>query len=399
MTASRTATTDDVVVVGGGPAGALSALLLARRGWRVRLFDRERFPRPKLCGDTLNPGALAVLARHLDLTPLVGLGRPIRGMRLSGPGGVTVRATYPQGVAGLNVTRADFDAWLLGEAARAGVTVDEGAAVTSAAVSGGQVTGVRVRGRGGVSVHSAALVIGADGRRSTLATAFGLARTPRRPRRWALGAYCDGVADVVPDYGEMHVRDGGYLGIAPVPAGTTNVCLVVPYDVARGAMADPGDAVLAAARHDPWTAPRFASARLASPAVVLGPMAMDVHTPGSPGLLLAGDAAGFIDPMTGDGVRLALAGAELTAEVADQVRRGALAAAAAPRELARRRRHAFAAKWRFNRAVRGLVGSRAIGVAAVAARAWPRLFEGMVCYAGDVQHAARWPVETACLSR
>jgi hypothetical protein len=103
--------------------------------------------------------------------------------------------------------------------------------------------------------------------------------------------------------------------------------------------------------------------------------------------------------MTGDGVRLALAGAELTAEVADQVRRGALAAAAAPRELARRRRHAFAAKWRFNRAVRGLVGSRAIGVAAVAARAWPRLFEGMVCYAGDVQHAARWPVETACLSR
>ena len=68
------------------------------------------------------------------------------------------------------------------------------------------------------------------------------------------------------------------------------------------------------------------------------------------GLLLAGDAAGFIDPMTGDGMRLALAGAELAAEVADAVLRGELDAAAAPAVLARRRRAAFAGKWRFNRA-------------------------------------------------
>ncbi len=66
---------DDVAIVGGGPAGALTGLLLARQGWRVRLFDRERFPRPKLCGDTLNPGALAVLARHLDLATLAAIGQ------------------------------------------------------------------------------------------------------------------------------------------------------------------------------------------------------------------------------------------------------------------------------------------------------------------------------------
>jgi flavin-dependent dehydrogenase len=391
---------DDVVVVGGGPAGALSALLLARRGWRVRLFDRDRFPRTKLCGDTLNPGALALLARHLDVVSLRALGWPIRGMRLSGPGGVAVCGTYPDGVAGLNVTRADFDHWLVREASRAGVAVIEDAPVEGVVVTGGRVTGVRVTSSSGAPVaHRATVVIGADGRRSRLAAGLGLARVPARPRRWAIGAYAEGVADVRADYGEMHVRAGRYLGIAPVPSGLTNVCLVVPYEAARGAVADAGAAMLAAAREDRWTAWRFADARLASPPVVLGPMAVDVAAPGVAGLLLAGDAAGFIDPMTGDGVRLALAGAEITAEVADAILSGAIDAAAAPALLARRRRAAFAGKWRFNRAVRGLVGGGALGGAAVLARVWPRMFEALICYAGDVTAAARPPLEAACPSR
>ena len=62
---------DDVVIAGGGPAGALAALILARAGAKVRVFERARFPRHKLCGDTLNPGALAVLARHLDTAALL----------------------------------------------------------------------------------------------------------------------------------------------------------------------------------------------------------------------------------------------------------------------------------------------------------------------------------------
>jgi flavin-dependent dehydrogenase len=389
---------DDVVVAGGGPAGALSALLLARRGWRVRLVDRDRFPRPKLCGDTLNPGALAVLGRHLDLAPLWALGQPIRGMRLSGPGGVAIRGRYPRPVAGMSVTRAHLDAWLLGEAARAGVEVLEATAVAGTVVGDGRVSGVRLRTAGGSELR-ARMVIGADGRRSTLATGLGLAATPRRPRRWAVGAYADGVAGMRQDYGEMHIRAGRYLGLAPVPSGLTNVCLVVPYDSARAAVADAGRAMLEAACRDRWTAPRFTHARLATVPVVLGPMALDVAVPGAPGLLLAGDAAGFIDPMTGDGVRLALAGAEMAADVTDAVLRGVLDVTAAPLELARRRRAAFAGKWRFNRAVRGLVGSGAVRGAALVARAWPRLFEAMVCYAGDVPAAAAHVTEAPCPSR
>ena len=62
-----------------------------------------------------------------------------------------------------------------------------------------------------------------------------------------MGAYMTGVTGMRADYGEMHVRDGRYLGIAPMPSGLANVCLVVPYAVARTAMRDPAGAVLQAA--------------------------------------------------------------------------------------------------------------------------------------------------------
>jgi flavin-dependent dehydrogenase len=137
----------DVIVVGGGPAGSIAALLLARAGVRVRLFERSRMPRRKLCGDTINPGARAILN---DL----GLGRAaeqgalrVEGMIVTG-GGTTVRAAYPPGVSGLSITRAVLDTRLLTAAARAGVDVNEGALVTGALVEGigdrASVAGVRV---------------------------------------------------------------------------------------------------------------------------------------------------------------------------------------------------------------------------------------------------------------
>lgn len=386
---TRGAPIDDVAIVGAGPAGTLAALVLARQGRRVRLFDRARFPRAKLCGDTLNPGALASLSAHLDLTALRARGVALSGMRLSGPGGVSIVGRYPAHATGLSVMRAVLDAWLLDQACQVGVAFDERVLVRGPHRVGGVVRGVTVATPAGDRVHPARIVLGCDGRASALARSLGVATTPGRPRRWAFGAYAHEIDGVQADCGEMHVRDGSYLGIAPVAGGLTNVCLVLPRPQAARAVSAPWDAIRQAIAADDLLRDRFARARLASTPVVLGPMAVDVAGAGVPGLLLAGDASGFVDPMTGDGLRLALDGALLAAEVAGGVLDGVIMPADAASTLDARRHAAFASKWRFNRSLRALVDSPSLVRAATwAARAWPTPFEAMVRYAGDARRTA-----------
>src|SRR5687768_14582772 len=168
---------DDVVIAGAGPAGALAATILARAGVRVRLFDRAKFPRPKLCGDTLNPGALGVLGRHVDVSSLINSSDPIDGMMLTGPRGVTVRATYGRGLAGRAITRDALDQWLVARAVEAGANFEEHVNVKGASVAGNRVTGLMVT-NGGNSAHPARIVIAADGRRSNVAIGRGLAHQP-----------------------------------------------------------------------------------------------------------------------------------------------------------------------------------------------------------------------------
>ena len=373
---------DDVAIAGAGPAGAFAAMLLARAGLKVRVFDRARFPRQKLCGDTLNPGALAVLRRHADTTVLIERSDPIHGMRLTGPGGVGVDGRYGGDTTGRSITRLVLDQWLLDRAIEAGAQFEENAAVRDVTSSGGRVDGL-VIGQG-QRTHRARMVIAADGRRSVIAIGRGLSRQPRRPRRWAIGSYFTDVEGMT-SLGEMHVRHGHYIGVAPVPGGLVNTCLVVPFEPSSDRrLSNPSARLLAALTGDPALAPRFAHARAVEAPVMLGPMAVDASTAGEPGLLLAGDAAGFIDPMTGDGLRFALRGAELAATVIQDALAGSCPVDRAHLVLAERRRAEFLAKWRFNRGLRSLVASPAsVSAAAVSARVFPALFTRMIQYAGD----------------
>ena len=374
---------DDIAIVGAGPAGTLAATILAGAGLKVRLFDRARFPRHKLCGDTLNPGALDVLQHHIEIKPLIAKSDAIDGMLLTGPGGVRVRGEYGRGLAGRAVTRKVLDSWLLERAVAAGAQFEEGVAIRDLAMTADRVTGVVAAVNGDAITHPAKIVIAADGRRSTIAIGRGLSRQPKRPRRWAIGAYFSDVSGMT-RLGEMHVRRGHYLGVAPVPGGLTNACLVVPHPSGEPPIGQPADALNRVLHSDAELRSRFVNARMVDEVVMLGPMAVDTNASGAPGLLLAGDAAGFIDPMTGDGLRFALMGAAFAAAVARQVLSGDLAIDRAHLELAHRRRAAFASKWRFNRALRQLVSSpSSVSVAATTARVWPSAFARMIRYAGD----------------
>jgi geranylgeranyl reductase family protein len=369
----------DVVVVGAGPAGAVAATVLARAGARVALFERARFPRDKLCGDTVNPGALAILSR-LGLASAAGTA-PIEGMVVTGERGVRIAASYPHGTAGRAILRRTFDHALVEAAAAAGVHVAD--AVTVRAVTpaphGGRPT-VQTGLRGGATEQIAPrLVIAADGRTSRLARSLGLARHPAAPRRWAVGAYFTAVRGTTM-CGEMHIRRGRYIGVAPLPGGVTNVCVVTAD---RTALREPRALLRGALSAEPELRERFAAARQESLPVMLGPLAVDCARAGVPGVLLAGDAAGFIDPMTGDGLRFALRGGELAARAAlYALEHGA---ADAHVRLARARAREFRTKWRFNRALRSLVASPgAIRAAALLATWLPSGVEAAVLYAGDV---------------
>jgi menaquinone-9 beta-reductase len=390
----------EVLIVGAGPAGAIAALMLARAGVRVLVVDRAKFPRDKLCGDTLNPGSLAMLARHGVADGILARGKPIDGMLVTGAPNVRVRGVYSRGLTGRSLTRRELDLQLIEAAVAAGAQFQDGVRVAAPIVeeSGGvkSVRGATLVAREGRPMRVPALVtIAADGRRSPLAFALGLARHPATPRRWALGGYMTGVTGL-DTVGEMHIRRGHYIGVAPLPDGLTNVCYVSPRPLSSphedeeatatnagpGTGADMGRALLAHVSADPVLRDRFTHATIAGPVTMLGPLAVDVPVAGTLGLLLAGDAAGFVDPMTGDGLRFAIRGAELAAEVARQC-------AEEPkfegfRTLTDRRARELGVKYRFNRGLRGLVSSDAgVRAGTLGARVAPAVLRRIIRYAGD----------------
>ncbi len=309
---------DDVLIVGAGPAGVVAAVVLARAGARVRLIDRSRFPRHKLCGDTVNPGTLAMLGRLGLRTALERDVLRLDGMIVSGPRGVTVEGRYPDGLHGFAMSRSVMDQALVGEALGAGVAFEPDVVVRGPLIDEAHgapmVVGVTATAKGTLHRWRAPVVIAADGRRSALASSLGLLTQPARPRRWAIGAYFED--SLSSTFGEMHIRRGRYIGIAPLPGRVANVCVVKPSSGGDPDWGDPETVLRREIAAEPALHDRFARAPLIRPPMVLGPLAGDATGRTIDGLLLAGDAAGFIDPMTGDGLRFAVRGGELAAAAA-----------------------------------------------------------------------------------
>ena len=371
----------DVLIVGAGPAGSVAALLLARAGVNVRLLDRARFPRDKLCGDTVNPGTLALLEGVGVGRAVCASGRPVTGMTVTGPGGACVTGDYPGDATGVALTRRRLDQILVDAAVDAGVVFDDGVTVSAVCRhAADRVDTILVRVGGVAHPMSGRVVVAADGRASRMGASLGLTSFAARPRRWAFGAYFDGVSGLS-SRGEMHIRQLGYVGIAPLGDGVANVCCVRDLDAIRR-MPRPEAILERAIAADPPLRDRFARATRISGVTVLGPLAVDARHAGCPGLLLAGDAAGFVDPMTGDGLRFAIRGGILAAEHAlRELATGTPQYAA----LQAARRREFAGKWRINRTLRSLVGSpRAVALAARLAGHWPAPVRSLIAIAGDV---------------
>jgi flavin-dependent dehydrogenase len=311
----------EIIVVGGGPAGSAAAILLAERGRRVLVLDKARFPRPKPCGEYLSPEAARVLDRLGVLGAVEAAGaRPIAGMRLVAPGGRVLVGRYPAAGPGhrahaLALPRERLDAILL-ERARQVADVRERHRVVGLVRDGARVGGVHAQDASGHPLTvEAPLVVGADGRASVVARALGLVR-PHRLRRLALLQDVAGV-EGLDDLGEIHVAPPDYAILNPVAPGIVNLSLVVPLADARPHRGRLEAFLRARLARLPHLPPRLAAMRPAGPLAALGPLAYRVRAPRVGGVALVGDAAGFYDPFTGEGLFTALRSAEILAEVAD----------------------------------------------------------------------------------
>jgi len=314
-----TAVDADVVVVGAGPAGSATALLLARRGHHVVIVDRARFPRPKPCGEYLNPGAVEVLDR-LGLGTVVGATGPtLSGMFIAGADGTAVWAPFPSG-RGRLVARVRLDHALLKEAARAGADVIEECRVET--VTPGPTPAVSGR-RGSRPIRLIGrLVIGADGLRSAVARRTGALEAAAHAH-YTVGAHFEHL-QVLEPRGDLHLGEGWYAGAALHGNGAGNVVVALPRTSFPQAGGDPEAAFTHACASLPVLRQIMRGARRISPFVSVGPLGYTRRRAVDEGILLVGDAAATINPMTGEGIFMALRGAELAAEAADRaLRQGA----------------------------------------------------------------------------
>ena len=338
----------EVVVVGRRPGRLRARAPAARGAGTTCCCSRPRFPRDKVCGESVSPEGWRLVRADLGAgTAVRALApQPLRGMRLTAPDGTSFTGRYRgERRRASRCAALALDEALLARRARAGCRGGRGGARPRTCCSTrGSVAGVD--GASGAAEPTrvrARLVVGADGRRSVVARRLGLLREHPRLRKFAVRGYWE-AAEGLSDLGEMHVGERGYCGIAPLSATLANVAFVLdPRELARRRRRPRGLLPTHAAARWPGLAerlergaPRRAAAR-DRPARRALPRGVPPRAP-----CCVGDAAGFYDPFTGEGVTLALRGAELAAAAAGEAL-GAGGAAPLPRlasyERARARRH------------------------------------------------------------
>jgi len=307
----------DVAIVGGGPAGAVLATHLAKRGRAVVLLERSPAYRWRACGVFSSPASAdALRAAGLDGETLASVVRPAPAMRLETASGTQVRLTYGDdgslATPAVSFDRAALDPALLALARRAGADVRLGAA--AARVEPGRIV---ARDADGETAVEARVIVGADGIRSTVARAFGIGRSPLLGDRVGLTFHVADTGPAAPRDARMIQFRDGYVGLAPVPGARVNVGIVLGRSWASQLREDGAEhtveAVLAAIPPAPDDPVDWGAAERCDPIEGAAPLGHRVARRHGPAWVLVGDAAGFLDPFTGEGLHRALVSARLAA--------------------------------------------------------------------------------------
>jgi len=313
----------EVIVVGAGPAGATTAMSLARKGHDVLLLDRKSFPRDKVCGDAVPAGAIEKLYALGMQEKIKAAGfYHIDKMRLVSPKGYTMDAELQDSsrwnAKSVIVPRMAFDALLQEHAVDSGAEFCQ-AQVKEPIMENGQVVGVRARLNGKVEEIRSKVVIGADGVTSAIARALRPDKHVDGHRAVALRAYIEDL-ELLPHHVEFYLYDQilpGYAWIFPLGNNAANIGLGMRLDKFRE-----GDYDLNKMLDRLLEMPEIKKR------VKNGGQYRDVATwqlnfgsqenvqRAYAGAMLVGDAAGLINPLTGGGISNAVTSGWLAAETA-----------------------------------------------------------------------------------
>jgi geranylgeranyl reductase family protein len=310
----------DVAIVGAGPAGSSSAISLARKGYSVLLLDKALFPREKLCGDFLNPINWPLFERLGVAGKLFSLEHEeVTAFRISTFSGQEATIRFPSQNGrrpfGFGLSRRDLDDLLLRAAEKAGAVVRQGCRAREiepekggwSFMLGHHPAEQRVR---------ATVLIGADGRNSSVAHRFGLVQPSASLGRFlAFQLQLRGAKRVMGEV-QIHLFPGGYAGLVGLGGEVANLCFTVEKERARKDVS-----VEALFENCLYRNPRLREA-LREGEVVGGvrsayPVYYLPRRSCGDGFLLVGDAARVTEPVTGEGVYFALKSGELAAEAVD----------------------------------------------------------------------------------
>lgn len=315
----------DAIVIGGGPSGSTVAARLAQRGRRVLLLEKETFPRFHI-GESLLPCSMPLLEQLGAMPAIVEHGFLVKYAAefVTGDGSVTRRYAFADGLiegapSAFEVDRAEFDHLLLKNAARLGVEVREGVAVTGFDIDH-ESARVTARDGNGVEVElSAQLLIDATGQSSFLAGKLRMREMDVGLKNFAVFSHFDGAErHDGPREGDISVVlvPGGWWWVIPLAGGRTSVGQVGPASMLRGRKADEAyfhERIAAT----PYLAKRLAKATRIAPVRAISDYSYVSKKLAGDRFVLVGDAGAFIDPVFSTGVYLGMVGAFKAAEAAD----------------------------------------------------------------------------------
>lgn len=333
----------DVIVIGAGPAGSSAAAALADRGHRVLLVERERFPRHKVCGEFLSPEAQGTLAA-LGLYPALAQLEPVhlRHVEVYAAQGQALRRPLPGTAWG--ISRYALDAALAQAAVDRGVTLCTGTTAIRTTVIPNTTTQkiepqtlqrvcyvVALRSEGRQHSVCARMVLAAAGRQSRAALYPGPPPNEQRQQQQARHARLTRSVGVKRHYSGLSMPcqvalflfEGGYAGINPVEGGRANLCLLVEEETFRAVGGTVEGMIAAAAAANEALGEQLAGAHpLEETTCTVA--AVNTESPACPwqGLPRLGDAAVMLPPFCGDGMAMALRGAQLCVDGADAYLRG-----------------------------------------------------------------------------